>query len=170
MWKYDECWFPPSSNVPATVYPRVGNWSLTNSRLVSSSIISKNIPYPISLNHLYSGHGEDNGEFWMVCAYLDLHASVRVDTMLSLRNISICYGCGRTPYNGRHRGWQSTVNLICRAHGERSNSDLGNVKVYHNRLLPREDAVEGRNRDICGNITSGCVGPSVYPPTHASLR
>ena len=42
--------------------------------------------------------------------------------------------------------------MIRRAHVERSNSDLGDVKVPQNRLLVHEDTVEGRNQEICGNI------------------
>ena len=158
----------PSSKVPATVDPRVGNWLLTNSQLVSSSIISKNTPYPVSLSHLYSGYGEDTGEFWMVpgprVPRSPCVSGGGYDTVTTER---------RTPHNGRHCGWQSTANLICCAHGERSNSDLGMRRctiIVSWLMTPSKEGIESTTITQHLVQAEGCVGPSLDPPTHASLR
>jgi len=86
--------------------------------VVSSSIISKNIPYCFPQpSPIRTWRWGDTGDLLVVLEGDGYHAVTP-----ELRNLPIC--SGGTPYNRRLRELQSTVNLI-RRDGERSNSDLG---------------------------------------------
>ena len=73
MWRCDKCWFFSSSST-TTVHQIP--WPIFYP--VSPSMISKNIPYPISPNHFYSGPGQTpvNSRWYLVGTNFDLRTSV----------------------------------------------------------------------------------------------